>query len=354
MTAQTDPGPIRTILIDADGRPTDDPSRAVRGEVVEVAPDGSIIADYPSLAWSVDPGSLEGNEGQLATRPQRAAAEQAATVTRPSLRAPGLHLGGNRITASVAISLHEPPGRPRHTRRLAERSGPARSVVTLRHKEESDMNDEALQEDVLEELKWDPEVDAAHIGVAVKDGAVTLSGHVSSYAEKWAAVKAAERVEGVVAVADEIKVKLPSSSVRDDSDIAESIAEGFRSHVSIPDSVEAEVRNGLVTLRGEVTWSYQREAAERVARNTVGVKGVSNLITVKPSVKPEQIEQRIASAIRRMANLDADQITVTTTNGTVQLRGRVHSWYEKQLAEREAKSAPGVTRVDNEIAVVPA
>jgi osmotically-inducible protein OsmY len=216
------------------------------------------------------------------------------------------------------------------------------------------MDDEALQEDVLEELKWDPEIDAAHIGVAVKNGAVTLSGHVSTFAEKWAAVKAAERVEGVVAVADEIKVKLPSSSVRDDSDIAESIAQAFRSHVSIPDSVDAEVRNGIVTLRGEVTWSYQRDAAERVARNTMGVTGVSNLITVKPKVKPEQVEQRIANAIRRMADLDADQITVTTTNGTVHLHGRVHSWYEKELAEREARSAPGVMYVDNEITVVPA
>lgn len=215
------------------------------------------------------------------------------------------------------------------------------------------MDDEALQEDVLEELKWDPETDAAHIGVAVKDGAVTLSGQVSTYAEKWAAMKAAERVDGVVAVADEIKVKRPSSSVRDDSDIAESIAQAFRSHVSIPDSIDAEVHDGHVTLRGEVTWSYERDAAELVVRNTLGVTGVSNVITVKPRVKPEQVDRRIANAIQRMANLDASQITVTATNGTVHLRGRVHTWYEKQLAEREARSAPGVARVDNEITVVP-
>jgi osmotically-inducible protein OsmY len=124
--------------------------------------------------------------------------------------------------------------------------------------------------------------------------------------------------------------------------------------VSIPDSVDAEVRDGFVTLRGEVTWSYQRDAAERVARTTMGVTGVSNLITVKPKVKAEQVELRIENAIRRMADLDASQITVTATNGTVHLRGRVHSWYEKQLAEREARSAPGVAHVDNEITVVPA
>ena len=216
------------------------------------------------------------------------------------------------------------------------------------------MDDKALQDAVIEELEWDPELDSAHIGVAAKDGAVTLSGHVSNYAEKWAAVKAAERVAGVVAVADELEVRLPSSSMRDDTDIAESIARALRSHVSVPDTVDAEVRNGFVTLRGEVDWSYQRDAAERVARTTMGVKGVSNLITLKAKVKPAQIEQRIADAIKRMANLDASQITVTATDGTVHLHGRVHSWYEKRLAEQEAKSAPGVSKVDNQITVVPA
>jgi osmotically-inducible protein OsmY len=215
------------------------------------------------------------------------------------------------------------------------------------------MDDKALQDAVIEELEWDPEINSAHIGVAAKDGAVTLSGHVSNYAEKWAAVKAAERVAGVVAVADEIEVRLPSSSMRDDSDIAESIARALRSHVSVPDTVDAEVRHGFVTLRGEVDWSYQREAAERVARTTLGVKGVSNLITLKAKVKPALIEQRIADAIKRMASLDANQITVTATDGTVHLRGRVHSWYEKRLAEQEAKAAPGVSKVDNQITVVP-
>jgi osmotically-inducible protein OsmY len=216
------------------------------------------------------------------------------------------------------------------------------------------MDDKALQDAVMTELEWDPELDSAHIGVAASKGAVTLSGHVSSYAEKWAAVRAAERVQGVVAVADEMEVRLPSSSVRDDSDIAESIARALSSHTSVPDSVDAEVRHGFVTLRGEVNWNYQREAAERVVRNTKGVKGVSNLITMKPRVQPAQIEQRIADAIKRMASLDANQITVTASNGTVHLKGRVHSWYEKRLAEQEAASAPGVSKVDNQITVVPA
>jgi osmotically-inducible protein OsmY len=142
--------------------------------------------------------------------------------------------------------------------------------------------------------------------------------------------------------------------VRDYWEIAESIAVALRSNVSVPDSVDAEVRHGYVTLRGEVDWNYQREAAERIVRNTLGVKGVSNLITVRPKVKPAEIEERIADAIKRMASLDADQITVTATDGTVHLHGRVHSWYEKRLAEREAASAPGVSKVDNQITVVPA
>jgi osmotically-inducible protein OsmY len=225
--------------------------------------------------------------------------------------------------------------------------------MVVRRKEDR-MDDKALQEAVIEELEWDPELDSAHIGVAAKGGAVTLTGHVSSYAEKWAAVRAAERVAGVVAVADELEVKLPGSSMRDDTDIAESIARTLRSHVSVPASVDAEVEHGFVTLRGEVDWSYQRDAAERVVRNVLGVKGVSNLITLNAKVKPAQIEQRIADAIKRMANLDANQITVTATDGTVHLHGRVHSWYEKRLAEQEAKSAPGVSKVDNQITVVPA
>lgn len=214
------------------------------------------------------------------------------------------------------------------------------------------MDDKSLQEDVMDELTWDPEVDAAHIGVAARDGAVTLTGHVESYAQKTAAVRAAERVQGVIAVADEIEVRLPSSSVRDDTEIAEAIARGLRWHSTVPrDAVDAEVRNGWVTLRGEVEWSYQRQAAERVARDTLGVKGVTNMIVLKSRPKPSQIEHRIADAIKRMANLDANQIRVTATNGTVHLHGTVHSWYEKRLAEQEASGAPGVTSVDNQIKI---
>jgi osmotically-inducible protein OsmY len=216
-------------------------------------------------------------------------------------------------------------------------------------------DDQDLQREVMKELEWDPQVNAAHIGVAVKDGAVTLTGHVSTYSEKLAAVQAAERVYGVKAVADEIEVRLPGTGIRDDSDIAEAIAGVLRWNNLVSDTVEAEVRHGFVTLKGEVDWSYQREAAEKAVRDVKGVKGVSNLIAVKPrkAPKPEDIEQRIADAIRRTADLDARRVWVTTSNGTVHLHGTVHSLYEKRIAEQAAAAAPGVEEVDNEIIVVP-
>jgi osmotically-inducible protein OsmY len=217
----------------------------------------------------------------------------------------------------------------------------------------SEQRDKQLRDEVMRELEWDPEVDATHVGVSVKDGAVTLAGHVSSYSERLAAVRAAERVYGVKAVADELEVKLPGTSSRDDTEVAEAIAQVLRWNTLVPDTVKAEVRQGMVTLRGDVDWTYQRMAAERAVRDVKGVKGVTNLITVKPRAKPEDIEQRIAEAIRRAANMDARQIWVTTNNGTAVLHGTVHSLYEKKIAEQEAASAPGVSKVDNQIVVVP-
>jgi osmotically-inducible protein OsmY len=216
------------------------------------------------------------------------------------------------------------------------------------------MDDKTLQQAVMDELKWVPDVNEAHIGVAVKDGAVTLTGHVSSYSEKYAAVRAAERVYGVRAVADEIEVELPGSSRRDDADIAEAIAQHLRWNTIVPETVDVEVRNGYVTLRGEVEWDFQREAAERVVRDITGVRGVVNLIAVaNPKVKPSDVKVRIREAIERAAALDASKITVSTDNGTVHLKGTVHSLFEKRVAESAAKSAPGVQEVVDEIEVVP-
>jgi osmotically-inducible protein OsmY len=217
------------------------------------------------------------------------------------------------------------------------------------------MSDKTLKEAVMRELEWDPSVEAAHIGVIAKDGAVTLTGKVPTYSQKWAAVRAAERVFGVRAVADELEVKLSSLNTRDDQDIAEQIARTFEWSTTVPDTVEAEVRKGWVTLKGDVDWSYQRDEAERAIRHITGVTGVSNLIVVKPKVKPKpaDVEKRIEEAITREADLDARRIWVTTHNGTAELHGTVHSFWEKRLAEQAAASAPGVAKVENLLAVTP-
>jgi osmotically-inducible protein OsmY len=214
-------------------------------------------------------------------------------------------------------------------------------------------NDHELKHEVERELEWDPKVDAANVGVVVRDGVVTLTGYVSTYAEKFAAVRAAERVYGVTAVADEIEVRPSGKNVQDDPAIAEAIKHAFDWSTVIPDTVQAEVRNGVVTLRGEVEWEWQRQAAERTVRDIRGVRWISNLITVKPRVKESAIEERVAEAIKRSADLDARSIWVTTDNGTVHLHGHVHSLHEKRVAESAAASAPGVSRVENEIVVTP-
>ncbi len=215
-------------------------------------------------------------------------------------------------------------------------------------------SDKLMRESVVLELEWDAKVDADRIAVSAKDGAIVLSGHVPTLSDKWDAVKAVERVYGVRAVADEIEVKLPSSSKRDDSDLAEHITRNLHSSTAIPETVMAEVEGGFVTLRGEVGWPYQRTEAERSLKYLWGVKGLTNKITIKPA-GPEgaDVADAVSAAIERMAHLDARAIWVTTTNGTVQLHGRVHSLSAKRTAGLAAASAPGVTSVENEVVVTP-
>jgi osmotically-inducible protein OsmY len=215
-------------------------------------------------------------------------------------------------------------------------------------------SDKLMRESVVRELEWDAQVDAKRIAVSATNGAIVLSGHVPTYSDKWDAVKAAERVYGVRAVADEMEVKLPSSSERDDSDIAEDITRHLLSSTAIPKSVTAEVKGGYVTLRGEVAWPYQRAEAERALRYLWGVKGLANMVTVKPAAaKSSDVAELVSAAIERMAHLDARSVWVTTTNGTVHLHGNVHSFSEKHTAGRAAASAPGVTLVRNEVTVTP-
>jgi len=212
--------------------------------------------------------------------------------------------------------------------------------------------DAQIQADVLAELKWEPRVQPNEIGVIVKDGVVTLTGAVDSFTKKWAAEEAAHRVRGVKAVANDIEVRLPSSAEKTDADIAAAVVRALEWDAFVPvEKLDVTVSKGWVTLRGEVEWNYQRSDAERVVRRLTGVKGVTNLITVKPRVTPSDIKKKIEEALKRTAEADAQKITVEVDGSKVILRGTVRSWAEREEAERQAWAAPGVTAVDNRIQI---
>jgi osmotically-inducible protein OsmY len=215
-------------------------------------------------------------------------------------------------------------------------------------------SDEEIKRDVEDELKWDPDLDATDIAVAVKDGVVTLTGFVKSYTDKYEAEAAAKRVAGVQAVANDIEVRLPSTDERPDPDIARDAVTAIRSQLPISaDNIKIVVKNGWITLEGEVEWNYQRQAAENAVRRIKGVKGVSNLIELKPQVAPDEVKKKIMEAFRRNAELDANRIQVEARGGEVVLKGTVRSWIEREEAERAAWSAPGVVKVIDQIVVAP-
>ncbi|MBL0924637.1 MAG: BON domain-containing protein [Sphingomonadaceae bacterium] len=213
--------------------------------------------------------------------------------------------------------------------------------------------DSQLQQDVMAELEWEPSFDHAHIGVAAKDGIVTLSGYGGTYAAKIGEEKAARRVKGVRGLAEEIEVRFATDPKTADPEIAKRIADMFDWSATIPKGkINVKVEHGWVTLSGDVGYHFHRQAARDLASRISGVKGVSNMIEVKKAPSPYDIRQSIMDAFRRSADLDASTISVAADGDKVTLSGKVHSGYERRIAERAAWAAPGVNRLEDNIMVI--
>lgn len=214
------------------------------------------------------------------------------------------------------------------------------------------MTDQSLKQSVLDELAWDPSVTEAHIGVTACDGVVTLTGHVGSYAERCAVEHAVGRLYGVKAIAEELEIRYLNNFDHGDEDIARQALNVLSWDLSIPkDGVKVKVMKGWVTLSGDVNWYYQRHAAETDVRKLLGVMGIINQITIKPSVQASDVRKQIKAAFERNAEFEADNITVSMDGGEVTLGGEVDSYYERALAENAAWSAPGVTQVHDLITI---
>jgi osmotically-inducible protein OsmY len=215
-------------------------------------------------------------------------------------------------------------------------------------------SDREIERDVREELNWDPDLDAEDIAISVKDGVVTLAGFTRSYSDRLEAEHAAKRVAGVHAVANDIEVRLPSIDQRPDPDIARDAIASLKAQLPIShENIKVIVKDGWLTLEGTVEWQYQKTTAENAVRKVKGVKGVTNVMSLKPKVEPTDIQRRIQEAFKRNAEVDANRITVETHGSEVILKGTVRSWIEREEAERVAWSAPGITRVEDRIVVSP-
>ena len=247
---------------------------------------------------------------------------------------------------------HAPAGVP--MRAIAQTlSGLALRLIAHPTVESSRMKTDAqVQQDVLAELKWEPSVNSAKIGVEVEDGVVTLAGHVDSFAEKWDAERAAQRVSGVKALATDIDVALPGGSKRIDADIARAAESALQWSTFLPkDSVKIMVEGGWVTLTGEVSWEYQRQSASAAVRYLMGVTGVSDQIAIKPRATAGAVKSDIEAALKRHALADAQKIHVTVTGGEVTLTGKASTWSERDMARNSAWGTLGVESVVDNITV---
>lgn len=212
------------------------------------------------------------------------------------------------------------------------------------------MEDKYLRQSIIDELDFEPSIDAADIGVAVEDGVATLTGHVGSYAEKLAVEDAVRRVRGVKAIAEEIEVRYPDGKQTADDQIAKRALDILAWDISVPnDRIQVKVQHGWLTLTGEVDWNYQKTAAEQAVRKLGGVTGISNLITLKASLKADDVKDKIEAALKRNAELEADKIRVSVTSGRVRLEGKVKGWYERQIAEQAAWAVRGVDMVEDNL-----
>jgi osmotically-inducible protein OsmY len=212
--------------------------------------------------------------------------------------------------------------------------------------------DKTLRTHVLDELDWTSSIDADDIGVAVSDGVATLTGHVSSFAQKRSAERAAFRVAGVRGVANDLEVRLPDEFERSDTDITKAAVRAINWHTQLPTKdIDVSVDNGWVTLAGTVHWNYQRKRAEQAVRFLTGVRGVSNKISVRARPMPSDVRSRIRTALERQAGQEADRLSISVEDGTVTLTGRVQSRAERDDVEKAVWSAPGVTTVRNRLKV---
>jgi osmotically-inducible protein OsmY len=214
------------------------------------------------------------------------------------------------------------------------------------------MTDKEIQQAVLRELDWEPQITSTDIGVGVHEGIVALSGFVDNYTVKYHAERAAQRVKGVKAVANDLEVKPGIAGERSDPDLARAVVQALALRTAVPqDRIKVTVRQGRVILEGEVPWRFESEAAEAVVHEIHGVRGVTNMITVKPPVSVAVVKSEIEEALRRSAEIDARHIRVEATDSKVILRGNVRAWVEREEAERAAWRAPGVAKVENHITI---